>query len=122
MSVSSVRATLEHHGLHLRKDLGQNFLVDEEMADRLAALAGVAKGDRILEVGTGLGVLTRALARRASRVISVEIDSGLVRALESDDALPENVSLMHADALKLDLGGLLDQLAAGQLAPGEDHQ
>ncbi|MBW2275297.1 MAG: 16S rRNA (adenine(1518)-N(6)/adenine(1519)-N(6))-dimethyltransferase [Deltaproteobacteria bacterium] len=113
MSVSSVRATLERHGLYLRKDLGQNFLVDDDMAERLAELAGVAEGDRILEVGTGLGVLTRALAARAARVISVEIDSGLVRALESEGALPDHVSLVHADALKLDLGGLLDQLAEG---------
>jgi 16S rRNA (adenine1518-N6/adenine1519-N6)-dimethyltransferase len=111
VSVSSVRAAMERHGLHLRKDLGQNFLVDEDMAERLAELAGVGPGDRILEVGTGLGVLTRALARRAGQVISVEIDSGLVRALEADGELPDNVSLVHADALKLDLGALLDQLA-----------
>jgi 16S rRNA (adenine1518-N6/adenine1519-N6)-dimethyltransferase len=113
VSVSSVRGILERHGLHLRKDLGQNFLVDEDMAERLAELAGVSGGDRILEVGTGLGVLTRALAKRAARVISVEIDSGLVRALEADGALPDNVSLLHADALKLDLGVLLDRLAPG---------
>jgi len=111
VSVSSLRATLERHGLHLSRDLGQNFLVDEDMAERLAALAGVGQGDRILEVGTGLGVLTRALARRADQVISIEIDSGLVRALEADGVLPDNVSLIHADALKLDLGALLDQLA-----------
>ena len=54
-------------------------------------------------MGTGLGVLTRAIAARAQRVITVEIDSGLVRTLQSESLLPSNVELVHADALKLDL-------------------
>lgn len=102
----AIRALLDRHGLHLSRDLGQNFLVDERLAERLASLAGVTEQDLVVEVGTGLGVLTRALAAKAERVISVEIDSGLVRALTNDALLPENVQLIHADALKLDLAEL----------------
>jgi 16S rRNA (adenine1518-N6/adenine1519-N6)-dimethyltransferase len=106
------RDTLRRHGLHLRRGLGQNFLVEDGIADRLADRSGAGPGDAVLEVGTGLGVLTRALAARADRVLTVEIDSGLVAALRADDALPVNVELIHADALELDLSDVVAQLAA----------
>jgi 16S rRNA (adenine1518-N6/adenine1519-N6)-dimethyltransferase len=101
---------LDRHGLHLSRDLGQNFLVDESVADRLAMLAGVGSEDAVIEVGTGLGVLTRALARRARRVLTVEIDSGLVAALQADELLPETVTLLHADALEIDWPTILAEL------------
>ena len=102
------REILSRRGLHLRRELGQNFLTDDKLADRLAGLAGVEPGDLVIEVGTGLGVLTRALARRARRVVSIEIDSGLVEALREEDLLPGNVELVHGDALRLDLGAWLE--------------
>jgi len=101
-----VRDTLDRHGLRLQRDLGQNFLIEEGIAERLALLSGVQAGDCVIEVGTGLGVLTRALAKRAEQVVTIEIDSGLVRALRSDGLLPENVELLHADALEVDLRAL----------------
>lgn len=106
MSLRFVRDTLDRHGLRLKRDLGQNFLVEEGLADRLALLSGVEAGDCVIEVGTGLGVLTRALARRVERVATIEIDSGLVSALREDALLPDNVELMHADALEVDLRSL----------------
>jgi len=107
VSLRFVRDTLDRHGLRLQRDLGQNFLVEEGLADRLALLSGVEAGDCVIEVGTGLGVLTRALARRAERVVTIEIDSGLVAALREDALLPDNVELLHADALEVDLRGLV---------------
>ncbi len=98
-----LRELLDRHGLHLRRDLGQNFLVEEAMAERLVETAGVAPGDCVIEVGTGLGMLTRALAGRAEFVLSFEIDSGLVRATREEGLVPDNVELVHADALKEDL-------------------
>jgi len=88
-----------------RRDLGQNFLVDESLAERLVSLSGVEPGDRVIEIGTGLGVLTRALAKKAQHVVTIEIDAGIVRALRADDALPDNVEIAHADALEFDLAG-----------------
>ncbi len=103
MSAGEVRAFLERHGLKANRELGQNFLCDDSLAAALVNGAGVESGDRVLEIGTGLGILTRALAARAERVVTIEIDAGLVRALRADARLPENVTLLHADVLRVDL-------------------
>jgi 16S rRNA (adenine1518-N6/adenine1519-N6)-dimethyltransferase len=107
---AATRALLERRGLRLRRALGQNFLVDEARAERLAELAGVGADDVVLEIGTGLGTLTRALAARASRVVTVEIDSGVVAALREEALLPPGVELIHADALSVDLGSLVGEV------------
>ena len=106
MNAASVRAILARHGLAARRDLGQSFLVDDAMAERLVTLAGVGPGDTVIEIGAGLGTLSVALAARAERVIALEIDAGLVRALRAERVLPDNVELLHADALTADLAGL----------------
>jgi 16S rRNA (adenine1518-N6/adenine1519-N6)-dimethyltransferase len=111
LSAADVKAFLAKHGLLASRDLGQNFLVDEALAARLVDLSGVEPGDLVIEIGTGLGVLTRALATRARRVVTIEIDAGIVRALRSDAVLPENVELVHADALEFDLLGCIDDRA-----------
>jgi 16S rRNA (adenine1518-N6/adenine1519-N6)-dimethyltransferase len=111
LGLSHIRDTLKRHGLRLSRELGQNFLVEDGLAERLAQLAGVQPGDAVIEVGTGLGTLTRALASRAERVVSIEFDAGLVRALRADALLPGNVELVHADALSLDLAELAGSLA-----------
>ncbi len=113
MGPSDIRAFLERHGLLARRDLGQNFLCNEGLAVRLVSLAGVEPGDSVVEIGTGLGLLTRALAARARRVVTLEVDAGLVRALRAERCLPGNVELLHADVLRSDLG----QLVAGCEAP-----
>jgi 16S rRNA (adenine1518-N6/adenine1519-N6)-dimethyltransferase len=112
VSVAQIRRQLERHGLHLSSDLGQSFMVNESQAERLARLSGVGADDTVIEVGTGLGALTRALAARAARVVTIEIDSGLVRALESEGTLPPNVELIHGDALKMDLRAIAESAAA----------
>jgi 16S rRNA (adenine1518-N6/adenine1519-N6)-dimethyltransferase len=103
VSAGEVRAFLSRHGLLARRDLGQSFLVDEKVAARLVGFAGVEAQDLVIEIGTGLGILTRALAARAKHVLSIEVDAGLVRALRSEELLPQNVELVHGDALQLDL-------------------
>ena len=113
MGPSEIRAFLERHGLLARRDLGQNFLCNEGLAAHLVSLAGVEPGDSVVEIGTGLGLLTRALAARARRVVTLEVDAGLVRALRAEGCLPGNVELLHADVLRSDLG----RLVAGCEAP-----
>lgn len=107
MNIGQLRDTLTRHGLHLSKDLGQNFLIDAAFARELARQAGAREGTRAIEIGTGLGVLTRALAAVCDEVRTVEIDSGLVRVLESEDLLPGNVELVHADAREIDFSAWL---------------
>jgi 16S rRNA (adenine1518-N6/adenine1519-N6)-dimethyltransferase len=110
LKAGDVRAFLEAHGLAARRDLGQNFLHDERVAEKLARIAAVGPDDRVIEIGTGLGTLTRALAARAGRVITVEVDAGIVRALRSEALLPANVELIHGDALALDLERLAGEV------------
>ena len=112
MNSARLRELLAAHGLHLSRDLGQNFLVDEDLADELARRAGASPSDFVIEVGTGLGVLTRALAARAGRVRTVEIDSGLVRALEAENLLPANVELVHGDARRIDWSAWIGETTA----------
>jgi 16S rRNA (adenine1518-N6/adenine1519-N6)-dimethyltransferase len=110
VSVAQARELLERHGLAASKERGQNFLHDEKLAEKLVRLAGVEPTDGVLEIGTGLGILTRALAERARAVTTIEIDAGLVRALRAERALPGGARLLHADALRVDLGAELDAL------------
>jgi 16S rRNA (adenine1518-N6/adenine1519-N6)-dimethyltransferase len=109
MNVFRLRELLDEHGLRLSRDLGQNFLIDTDLADELARRAGASEGDLVFEVGTGLGVLTRALAARAARVRTVEIDSGLVRVLRAESLLPDNVELIHGDAREIDWQAWIDE-------------
>lgn len=106
MSAGAVRAFLARHGLAANRELGQNFLLDDALAARLVTLSGVEPEEIVIEIGTGLGVMTRALAARARRVVSFEIDAGLVRALREEALLPANVELRHEDALAVDIGAL----------------
>jgi 16S rRNA (adenine1518-N6/adenine1519-N6)-dimethyltransferase len=124
LSRSEVRALLERRGLRAHKARGQNFLVDERIAAQIADDAPVAAGDAVIEIGPGLGVLTRALAARARQVVAIEIDAGLVRALREEGELPANVELLHADALDVDLAALARRLGpsrkrSAQRAEGE---
>lgn len=104
---SEIRSLLERRGLRPHRERGQNFLADARVAERLADAAGVGGEDTVLEIGPGLGILTRALAARARRVVAVEVDAGLVRALREEGLLPGSVELVHADALVADLAALL---------------
>jgi 16S rRNA (adenine1518-N6/adenine1519-N6)-dimethyltransferase len=92
--------------MRARKELGQHFLVDENILGVIGRLADLRDDDVVLEVGPGLGVLTRYLAERARVVHAIELDRGLEGPL--DDALVglDNVRLAFADALQLDLGAL----------------
>jgi 16S rRNA (adenine1518-N6/adenine1519-N6)-dimethyltransferase len=112
VGAAEVREILTRHGLAPSRDRGQNFLVDERVAGELVELAGVAPGDSVIEVGTGLGILTRALAQRARQVLTIEVDAGLVRALRAESLLPANAELVHADALALDWSALARERAA----------
>ncbi|NQZ95876.1 MAG: ribosomal RNA small subunit methyltransferase A [Myxococcales bacterium] len=107
ISRAGVRGFLERHGLRPNPRLGQNFLVDATMAERLAAAAGVSPDDTVVEIGPGLGQLTLALAKRARRVVAIEVDAGLVRALRSEALLPDNVELVHGDVLDVDLEAIV---------------
>lgn len=104
---SGVAEVLQRYDLAPRKGLGQNFLVDRNVLRQIVAAARLSPDDTIIEIGPGLGVLTWALAETARTVIAVEVDAGLVRWLERLLRRRDNVRLIHADALQVDLQPLL---------------
>lgn len=103
----TVRQLLNAHGIRIKKRLGQNFLVDRNILQKIVAAAELEADDTVLEVGPGLGALTQALAERAGRVVAVEIDEQLIPVLHKTLAAYPNVTIVHADALRLDLGSLV---------------
>lgn len=106
-SAAEVRALLDRHGLRARKSLGQNFLIDDESLDRIIEAADLSPGDTVLEIGPGLGALTRRLAEEAARVVAVELDPHLIPILR-ESLVARNVEIVHGDILQLDLSVLLN--------------
>ncbi len=100
---------IARHGLSASKALGQNFLFDEHLLDRIAAVPGDLAGRSVLEVGPGPGGLTRALLRAGARVTAIEMDRRCLPALaELEDAFPGQLRVVEGDALKLDHGHLME--------------
>jgi 16S rRNA (adenine1518-N6/adenine1519-N6)-dimethyltransferase len=97
---------LARHGLHPQRSLSQNFVVDPNTVRRIARLAGVGPGDRVVEVGAGLGSLTLALLESGAEVTAVEIDRRLLPVLD-EIVVPAGARVVHGDALRLDWDALL---------------
>ncbi len=114
--ISVIRDILSKHGFSFSKSLGQNFLINPSVCPRMADACHPDLEDdafAVLEIGPGVGVLTRELSRVAARVISVELDDRLLPVLEETLADCENVTVVHGDILKLDIAAILAQHAAG---------
>ena len=103
----TIRDLLTERGLAPRRDLGQNFVADPNTVRRIAHLARVGPGDRVVEVGAGLGSLTLALAETGAAVIAVEVDRGLAAVLREVVAGHAAVTVVEADAMTLDWAQLL---------------
>jgi 16S rRNA (adenine1518-N6/adenine1519-N6)-dimethyltransferase len=93
---------LRRHRINLKHSLGQNFLIDHELRDQVAAAAG-SQADEVVEVGAGVGTLTIALAERHRRVTAVELDRTLIPALREVVGGRDGVEVVEADILKVDL-------------------
>jgi 16S rRNA (adenine1518-N6/adenine1519-N6)-dimethyltransferase len=102
-----VRELLARHGIRPSKALGQNFLTDPNTAHRIVRLAALRAGDRVVEVGPGVGSLTIALADAGARVCAIELDRHLIPVL--DEVLAgRDVTILNADALKVDWAATLE--------------
>lgn len=95
-------------GFHNKKSLGQNFITDDDLLDKLVDLAGVTEDDTVLEIGTGAGALTEHLAGRCKRVVTIEIDDTLIPILSVSLGKYSNVELIHTDILKTDIDSVMN--------------
>ncbi len=107
--IAYVRDLLSRHGFSFSKKLGQNFLINPSVCPRMAASCGADKGGGVLEIGPGVGVLTKELAAVAAQVVAIELDDRLLPVLDETLADCENVAVVHGDALKLDLHALISE-------------
>lgn len=114
--LSSHSATMDlvkKHGFKFTKSLGQNFLIDDNIVDKIVAGAGIGPGDKIIEVGPGIGTLTREMASRAETLMAVEIDKNLIPILADTLGDYDNVKIVNEDIIKADIRGLIDENLGG---------
>jgi len=104
---------LERHGFTFSKAMGQNFLVNPSVCPRMAEFGGAAKGCGVLEIGPGVGVLTAELARRADKVVCVELDERLPPILAETLAEFSNVEIILGDVMEVDLEGIIAEKFSG---------
>lgn len=107
--ISTIRAVLEKNGFHFSKALGQNFLINPSVCPRMAALSGAADCAGAVEVGPGIGVLTWELSQVAKKVVSIELDKRLLPVLDETLADCDNVKIVNADVMKLDLRRMIEE-------------
>ncbi len=104
-----LREVIARHDLSASKKLGQNFLFDEQLLDRIAAIPGELTGKNVLEIGPGPGGLTRALLRADANVTAIEMDTRCLPALaELTEVFPGQLTVIEGDAMKLDHGELMN--------------
>lgn len=96
-------ALIKDRGFSFKKKFGQNFLIDERVLTKIINGAGITAADEVLEIGPGIGTLTQALCEAAGRVRAVEIDRELIPILEETLSDYDNVDIINADVLELDL-------------------
>ncbi|MBQ8960352.1 MAG: 16S rRNA (adenine(1518)-N(6)/adenine(1519)-N(6))-dimethyltransferase RsmA [Ruminococcus sp.] len=112
-NIGTVRDILGRHGFSFSKGLGQNFIIDPTVCPRIAENGNAGPGWGVLEIGTGIGVLTKELALRADKVAAVEIDSRLLPILEETLADFDNIRIYNEDVMKCDLRALIEKEFGG---------
>lgn len=113
-SPSTIRYIMEKYGFRFSKSLGQNFLIDASIVEQIIDGAEVGADDVVLEVGPGIGVMTQAMAKRAKKVVAVEIDKALLPVLDETLEDLDNVEIVSGDVLKVDLQQIIDEKLGGQ--------
>lgn len=111
--ISVIREVMEKHGFNFSKALGQNFLINPSVCPRMAEAAITEENMGVIEIGAGVGVLTAELAKRAEKVVCVELDSRLLPVLDETLSDFDNVEIVNADVMKVDLHELIKEKFQG---------
>ena len=112
-NIGVIKDIFARHGFSFSKALGQNFIVNPTVCPRIAEEGNAKEGFGIIEIGTGVGVLTNELAKRASKVVAVEIDERLIPVLKETLAEYDNVKIINADVMKTDLNAVIEENFGG---------
>lgn len=112
-NISTLKGILEKHGFSFSKGLGQNFIIDPHICPRIAEEGNAQSGYGVLEIGTGIGVLTKELAMRADKVTAVEIDKRLLPILDETLAEFDNVNIINDDVMKCNLHEIIKENFSG---------
>jgi 16S rRNA (adenine1518-N6/adenine1519-N6)-dimethyltransferase len=107
--IGTIKDIMQRHGFAFSKGLGQNFLINPSVCPRMAEMGGANPNSGVLEIGPGIGVLTAELAKRAKKVVAVELDDRLLPVLDETLADYGNIEIIHGDAMKIDLRKLIDE-------------
>lgn len=110
-NLSRIKYLADKSGFYFKKDLGQSFLIDANIARKIADAAAADKPDAIIEVGPGFGAITELLCAEVKEVVAIEIDPVAVKMLSEALGGKDNLKIVHADFLKYDLDGLLAEFA-----------
>lgn len=105
---------IKKYDFAFQKKFGQNFLIDQRVLDKIVAAADVGPDDCVLEIGPGIGTLTRCLAEAAGQVIAVEIDKNLIPILGDVLSEYDNITVINEDILKVDIQALVDEKNGGK--------
>ena len=100
---------VKKYGFKFTKSLGQNFLIDHNVIDQIVEGAEVSSEDTVIEIGPGVGTLTKELLKRAKKVIAIEIDSDLIPILTEELKEHDNFQLIHQDAMKVDFNKIIEE-------------
>ena len=112
-NINTIKDVMQRHGFTFSRSLGQNFLINPTVCPRIAELGGCRKGTAAIEIGTGVGVLTKELAIRSDKVVAVEIDERLKPVLSETLAGYDNIEIVFADVLKTDMSALIRERLGG---------
>ena len=105
--IEDIKLLLNKYGFKISKSLGQNFIINRNVCPSMVDQSGVIETTGVIEVGSGLGILTCEIAKRAKKVVSFELDSGLIPILSETTADYGNVKIINRDVLKTDLNDLI---------------
>lgn len=106
---STIREIKERYGFKLSKSLGQNFLTDKHIIDKIIDATEISQEDLVIEIGPGIGVLTAEAAERAQKVTAIELDKNLIPILEDTLGDFDNVEIINQDVLKTDLNKIISE-------------
>lgn len=112
-NIGTIKEILSRHGFSFSKGLGQNFITNPDICPKIAENGNAKNGFGVIEIGTGIGVLTAELARRADKVCAVEIDSRLLPILEETLADFNNIKIFNEDVMKCDLHKIIREEFVG---------